>query len=78
VHEIAHAHGLGYPDYGHERCEVLVDCVTNCVLGSIGLDAIRDLRQPIDTIARQIDDAFDPEPEIARASAAIAVPRLAA
>jgi hypothetical protein len=38
VHEIAHAHGLGYADYGRERCEVLVDCVTYCVLGSVGLD----------------------------------------
>ena len=24
--------------YGRERCEVLVDCVTYCVLGSVGLD----------------------------------------
>ncbi len=38
VHEIAHAHGLGYTDYGRERCEVLVDSVTYCVLGSVGLD----------------------------------------
>ncbi len=38
VHEIAHAHGLGYIDYGRERCEVLVDSVTCCVLGSVGLD----------------------------------------
>jgi hypothetical protein len=38
THEIAHAHGLGYTDYGRERCEVLVDCVTYCVLGSVGLD----------------------------------------
>jgi N-terminal domain of anti-restriction factor ArdC len=38
VHELAHAHGLGYPEYGRERCEVLVDCVTYCVLGSVGLD----------------------------------------
>src|SRR3954452_18892623 len=38
VHEIAHAHGLGYADYGRERSEVLVDCVTYCVLGSVGLD----------------------------------------
>ena len=38
VHEIAHAHGLGYAEYGRERCEVLVDCVTYCVLGSVGLD----------------------------------------
>src|SRR3954452_24106590 len=38
VHELAHAHGLGYGEYGRERCEVLVDCVTYCVLGSLGLD----------------------------------------
>jgi len=38
VHEIAHAHGLGYAELGRERCEVLVDCVTYCVLGSVGLD----------------------------------------
>ena len=28
VHEIAHAHGLGYEQYGREQAEVLVDCVT--------------------------------------------------
>jgi antirestriction factor ArdC-like protein len=38
THEIAHAHGLGYAELGRERCEVLVDCVTYCVLGSVGLD----------------------------------------
>lgn len=38
VHELSHAHGLGYQQYGRERCEVLVDCVTVCVLGSVGLD----------------------------------------
>jgi len=38
VHELAHAHGVGYTDYGRERSEVLVDCVTYCVLGSVGLD----------------------------------------
>jgi len=38
VHEIAHAHGLGYEQYGREQAEVLVDCVTYCVLGSVGLD----------------------------------------
>src|SRR4051794_34799562 len=38
VHELAHAHGLDYQQYGRERCEVLVDCVTYCVLGSLGLD----------------------------------------
>ena len=29
---------MGYADYGRERSEVLVDCVTYCVLGSVGLD----------------------------------------
>jgi hypothetical protein len=32
------AHGLGYAELGRERCEVLVDCVTYCVLGALGLD----------------------------------------
>ena len=38
THEIAHGHGLGYAELGRERCEVLVDCVTYCVLGALGLD----------------------------------------
>ena len=38
THEIGHAHGLAYADLGRERCEVLVDCMTVCVLGSVGLD----------------------------------------
>jgi len=38
THEIAHGHGLGYAELGRERCEVLVDCVTYCVLGAVGLD----------------------------------------
>jgi hypothetical protein len=38
THELAHAHGLLYDDLGRDRCEVLVDCVTVCVLGSVGLD----------------------------------------
>ena len=38
THEIAHAHGVGYEQYGREQAEVLVDCVTYCVLGSMGLD----------------------------------------
>ena len=38
THELAHAHGLGYAELGRGRCEVLVDCVTYCVLGSVGLD----------------------------------------
>ena len=38
THELAHAHGVGYEQYGREQAEVLVDCVTYCVLGSVGLD----------------------------------------
>jgi hypothetical protein len=38
VHEIAHALGVGYREYGRERAEVLVDTVTCIVCGSIGLD----------------------------------------
>jgi hypothetical protein len=37
-YEIAHAHGVGYEQYGRKQAEVLVDCVTYCVLGSVGLD----------------------------------------
>jgi len=38
VHEIAHALGVGYEDYGRRRAEVLVDTVTFVVCGSVGLD----------------------------------------
>jgi hypothetical protein len=38
VHELAHALGLGYGQYGRERAEVLVDCVTYVVCSSVGLD----------------------------------------
>ena len=38
VHELAHALGLGYGQYGRERAEVLVDCVTYIVCASVGLD----------------------------------------
>jgi hypothetical protein len=38
THELAHAHGVGYQQYGRKQAEVLVDCVTYCVLGSVGLD----------------------------------------
>ncbi len=38
IHEIAHALGLGYREYGRERAEVLVDTVTYIVCGSVGLD----------------------------------------
>lgn len=81
MHELAHSHGLGYADWGRERCEVLVDCVTVCVLGSVdldvsgesipyiagwgedgALDAIREYAQTIDTVARRIEHALNPEP----------------
>jgi N-terminal domain of anti-restriction factor ArdC len=38
THEIAHAHGVCYEQYGRQQAEVLVDSVTYCVLGSVGLD----------------------------------------
>jgi hypothetical protein len=38
VHEIAHALGVGYRDYGRQRAEVLVDTVTYIVCGSVRLD----------------------------------------
>jgi hypothetical protein len=84
THELAHAHGIGYVHYTRAQAEVLVDCVTYCVLGSVGLDvggesipyvagwgedgaldAIREYAQTIDTIARRIEEALDPRPELA-------------
>ena len=38
THELAHAHGLGYEHYGRRRAEVLVDCASYIVCGSVGLD----------------------------------------
>jgi hypothetical protein len=38
VHEPAHALGLGYDQYGQDKAEVLVDCVTYVVCSSVGLD----------------------------------------
>jgi hypothetical protein len=38
VHELAHALGLGYAQYGRDKAEVLVDCVTYVVCSSVGLD----------------------------------------
>jgi len=38
VHELAHALGIGYEQFGRERAEVLVDCATFCVLQTVGLD----------------------------------------
>lgn len=38
VHELVHALGIGYEEFGRERAEVLVDCATFCVLQTVGLD----------------------------------------
>jgi hypothetical protein len=38
VHELAHALGVGYEQYGRQQAEVLVDCVTYIVCSSVGLD----------------------------------------
>ena len=38
VHELAHALGVGYEQFGRERAEVIVDTVTFVVCGSAGLD----------------------------------------
>jgi hypothetical protein len=38
VHEIAHALGVGYSDYGRERAEAIVDCVAYLVCAGVGLD----------------------------------------
>jgi hypothetical protein len=38
VHEIAHALGIGYKDYGRSMAEVLVESVTYIVLAGAGLD----------------------------------------
>lgn len=42
VHELAHALGVGYRQYGRRRAEVLVDAVTYVVCGSVGLDVSGD------------------------------------
>jgi hypothetical protein len=38
VHELAHALGVGYAEYGREVAEVIVETSTVIVCGSIGLD----------------------------------------
>ena len=38
VHELAHALGVGYADYGREAAEVIVESAATIVLGSLGLD----------------------------------------
>jgi antirestriction protein ArdC len=38
VHELAHAHGVGYADYGRDDAEVLVETAAVIVCGALGLD----------------------------------------
>jgi hypothetical protein len=38
VHELAHAHGIGYQQYTRRQAEVLVDTVTHIVLAQVGVD----------------------------------------
>lgn len=38
VHELAHALGVGYREYGRERAEAIVDCVAYLVCAGAGLD----------------------------------------
>jgi len=38
VHELAHAHGIGYKEYSRRQAEVMVDSVTHIVLANAGLD----------------------------------------
>ena len=38
VHELAHAHGVGYEQYRRDQAEVLVDCVTYICCAAVHLD----------------------------------------
>ena len=38
VHELAHAHGISYKDYGREDAEVVVETAAVIVCGALGLD----------------------------------------
>lgn len=38
THEIAHALGVGYAEYGVERAEVIVEAATHVALGTLGFD----------------------------------------
>ena len=38
VHELAHAHGISYKDYGREDAEVVVETAAAIVCGALGLD----------------------------------------
>jgi hypothetical protein len=39
IHEVVHAMGVGYAEYGHERAEVIVDTATQLACTSVGLRA---------------------------------------
>jgi hypothetical protein len=68
VHECAHALGIGYAEYGRRAAEVLVDCATFMVCGTIGLDVSgatipyvagwgdADAAATIEAFAKTIDD----------------------
>jgi antirestriction protein ArdC len=38
VHELAHAHGISYRDYGRDDAEVIVETAAVIVCGALGLD----------------------------------------
>jgi hypothetical protein len=38
VHELAHAHGVGYADYGRDDAEVIVETAAVIARGALGLD----------------------------------------
>ncbi len=38
LHELAHAHGVSYQDYGRDDAEVIVETATVIVCGALGLD----------------------------------------
>ena len=42
VHELAHAHGISYQQYGRAQAEVIADTITHLVLTTVGLDTTSD------------------------------------
>ena len=42
IHELCHAHDAGYDVYERAACEVIVDCATQIVCTSVGLDVSAD------------------------------------
>jgi len=78
VHEIAHALGIGYVEYGRAQAEVLVESITYIVCQGIGLDTSgesvpyvagwdEDDLDPLEAFAHTID-------EIARRIEAVVLP----